>query len=148
MAQWVLSVAGIAILSVLADIILPNGSCRKYIKTVIGVVVTLVVAQPVFSLFGGNGFLSDYREKQSQLTPQQSYLDFVENCKDADTAEIRAALTSAEFAAPSVTFSAKSCRYTVTFTEEYTPERETRAKAALAAVGPKYPAVFCWNNTE
>lgn len=148
MAQWVLSVAGIAILSVLADIILPNGSCRKYIKTVIGVVVTLVVAQPIFSLFGGNGFIADYREKQSQLAPQESYLTFVENCKDVDTGQIHASLVSADFLSPSVTFSAKDCRYTVTFTEQYTAERETRAKAAVSAVAPKYTVVFCWNNTE
>ncbi len=148
MAQWVLSVAGIAILSVLADIILPNGQNRKYIKTVIGFVVTLVVAQPVFALLNGDGLSAFYHEKESQLAPQQSYLTFVENSKDADTAKIRAALVSADFTAPTVTFSAKTCRYTVTLSEPHTPEREARAKAAIAAVETKFPAELHWNNTE
>ncbi|MCM1290004.1 MAG: stage III sporulation protein AF [Corallococcus sp.] len=148
MAQWVLSVAGIAILSVLADIVLPNGSSRKYVKTVIGIVVTLVVAQPVFSLFSGNGFLADYREKKSQLTPQQSYLDYVENCKDADAEAIRAAFVSADFASPSVTFSVQTRQFTVKFAEARSPELEEKAKSALALAEPKYPAVFHWNNSE
>jgi len=148
LAQWVLSVAGIAILSVLADIILPNGQNRKYIKTVIGFVVTLVVAQPVFALLNGGGLSAFYHEKESQLAPQQSYLDYLENSKGADTTKIRAALVSADFDSPTVTFSAKTCRYTVTLTEARTAELETRAKTAIAAVETKFPADLRWNNTE
>lgn len=148
MAQWVLSVAGIAILSVMADVILPNGQNRKYIKTVIGVVVTLVVAQPVVSFFGGEGLTAFYREKESRLAPQQGYLTFVENGKNADTAKIRAALVSADFTAPTVTFSAKTCRYTVNLTEARTQELEAAAYAAIAAVETKFPADLRWNNTE
>ena len=52
MQQWVLSVAGIALLTVLCDVILPVGQTKKNIKTVIGIVETLVVVQPLLNFFG------------------------------------------------------------------------------------------------
>lgn len=148
LAQWVLSVAGIAILSVLADIVLPNGTCRKYIKTVVAIVVTLVITQPVISLVNGKGFLADYREKQSQIAPQQSYLTYVETVNEADVNGVYAALVSADFQKPHVTFSANKKQYVVTFSEARTAELEARAQAVLTSAQWKFPAVFCWSNTE
>ena len=79
MGQWVVSVAGIAILAVLCDIILPDGQTRKYIKTVIGVVVTVVMIQPVINLIGGappfDGIKSD---NYTNMQIQQSYIEMVE----------------------------------------------------------------------
>lgn len=79
MGQWVITVAGIAILSVLCDVILPEGKTRKYIKTVVGVVVTVVMLQPIIiftsnALNGANSNLDDH----NTLSVQQSYLDMVE----------------------------------------------------------------------
>lgn len=80
MGQWVVTVAGIAILSVLCDVILPEGKTRKYIKTVVGIVVTLVMLQPIVNL-ANNAFSSkelnrgDYEVAQVQ----QSYLEMVED---------------------------------------------------------------------
>lgn len=63
MGQWVVTVAGIAILSVLCDIVLPDGDTRKYVKTVVGIVVTLVMLQPIVNFCcktdsAGNNVLS------------------------------------------------------------------------------------------
>ena len=49
MGAWVITVCGIAILSVLCDVILPEGQTRKYIKTVVGIAVTFVIVQPLLS---------------------------------------------------------------------------------------------------
>lgn len=76
MEQWVLTVAGIAILSVLCDIILPEGQTRKYVKTVFGVVVTLVIVLPIVNLFNENFTFSSVTE--SQPTVQQQYLDSID----------------------------------------------------------------------
>ena len=76
MGKWVITVAGVAILSVLCDIILPEGQTRKYVKTVFGVVVTLVILQPLIGLFGeGNLFFPDDR----QIAVQQQYIDNAES---------------------------------------------------------------------
>ena len=79
MGQWVVTVAGIAILAVLCDIILPDGQTRKYIKTVIGVIVTIVMIQPIINFANGSfstdkNLSSDY----SNVEIQQSYLDMVD----------------------------------------------------------------------
>lgn len=64
-------------MSVLCDVILPEGQTRKYIKTVIGIVVTLVMIKPIVNL--ASGTLSfDNIQKESSVEVQQSYLDMVE----------------------------------------------------------------------
>ena len=75
MGQWVVTVAGIAILSVLCDVILPEGQTRKYVKTVFGVVVSLVIISPVVTLFS-DGFGDGIFESET-VTAQQGYLDNV-----------------------------------------------------------------------
>ena len=80
MGQWVVTVAGIAILSVLCDVILPEGQTRKYIKTVVGIIVTIVMLQPILNLANNSIDLSAQQPSGSQsVTVQQSYLDMVEN---------------------------------------------------------------------
>ncbi len=74
MAEWVLSVAGIAILSVICDVILPEGETRKYIRTVFGIAVTLVIVQPVVVLLSGN---TAWDSPVQQQPLQQSYVESV-----------------------------------------------------------------------
>ena len=75
MGQWVVTVAGIAILSVLCDVILPDGQTRKYVKTVFGVVVSLVIISPIVTLFS-NGINADIVDSDT-VSAQQGYLDSV-----------------------------------------------------------------------
>ncbi len=77
MGQWVITVAGIVILSVLCDVILPEGQTRKYIKTVVGVVVTLVMLQPIVSLASSSLNVSISQSENNAVQVQQSYLDMV-----------------------------------------------------------------------
>ncbi len=145
MAQWVLSVAGIAILSVLADIILPVGQTRKYIKTVIGVVVTLVLAQPIFSLAKQDLF---HAESHS-VEPQEQYIEYVTNAMDdGDREKLQAALQKAGFQNPEVVLEVKTKTYRVTFCEQYTAERYRKAVAAAESVKCKYFVSYRWNNSE
>ena len=75
MGKWVVTVAGIAILSVLCDVILPEGHTRKYVKTVFGVVVSLVIIQPLVGLFSDavNGDIVN----SETVAPQEQYLNSV-----------------------------------------------------------------------
>ena len=50
-SAWVLSVAGISMLAVLIDLILPTGQTKKYIKGVFALIVVVVVITPIFDLF-------------------------------------------------------------------------------------------------
>ena len=75
MGKWVVTVAGVAILSVLCDVILPEGQTRKYVKTVFGVVVSLIIIQPIVGLFS-QGVNGDFVESGS-VAPQEQYLESV-----------------------------------------------------------------------
>ena len=90
MVQWVLTVAGIAILAVICDIILPDGSTRKYIRTVIGVIVTLVMLQPIVKFVGNSVVVDTNKPEENNVQIQQSYLDMVED------KQIQSSLTTAK----------------------------------------------------
>lgn len=44
---WVLSIAGICVLSVLVELILPDGQTRKYIKAIFSFFVIIVIVSPL-----------------------------------------------------------------------------------------------------
>ena len=71
MNGWIITVAGVAVLEVLCDVIMPDGETKKYVRTVLGVVVSLVTVQYVVGLFGG------VRQADAQLTSavQNSYVE-------------------------------------------------------------------------
>lgn len=50
MSAWLLSVAGISILSVLIDVVLPNGQTNKYIKGIIAFCMVFVIISPIPAL--------------------------------------------------------------------------------------------------
>lgn len=66
---WALSIAGIVMLGVLVDIIMPEGQTSKYIKSVFAIITVFVIAAPIpalltesFSLddiFGGSSYEID-----------------------------------------------------------------------------------------
>lgn len=162
MQQWILSVAGIAILSVLCDIILPDGQTKKYVKTVIGVVVTLAVVQPLFSLFQQGNFAANF--PSAEVSAQQNYLDYVAESQQNKThltdtppqqtgrtqAEEIAALTNAFKAAGfslfSVHFEANTQRYVATFNVNCTQERLQKAQNAALSANCRFGVKFRWNN--
>lgn len=138
MKQWVLSVAGIAILSVLADVILPVGQTRKYVKTVVSVVVTAVLAQPILS------FATNFNVSYSELTVQESYLQFVE----ADDAEkICIDLQNVGFSSPTVTFDDSSQSFVVVFRERRTDALSQKAREVVTSSCRGYEVKFYWNNS-
>lgn len=146
MKQWVLSVAGIAILTVLADVILPGGQTRKYIKTVIGIVVTLVLVQPLLSFTAGGKYSFSLTEQE--IEPQQQYISYVEYLEGQDAENLKNELVRVGFFCPTVTFDAKSRTNTVVFSEKYSAELQKKAQLAAEAAKPKHFVKFVWNNTE
>ncbi|MDR3263531.1 MAG: stage III sporulation protein AF [Clostridiales bacterium] len=51
MLSWIISIAGIMVLTVLLDIILPEGQTNKYIKGIFSVIVVIVVITPFADIF-------------------------------------------------------------------------------------------------
>lgn len=71
MSGWVMSITAIAILSMLCDVILPEGAIKKYARTVFGVVVTLVIVQSLV------GFIGQFAENSNDVAVQQAFIDSV-----------------------------------------------------------------------
>ena len=75
MSTWVISLLGISVITLICDVILPQGETTKYIKTVISVIVVCSIVFPLVNVvtdFDIGNLLST-----SQPIYQQSYLDYV-----------------------------------------------------------------------
>ena len=63
-SAWVLSIVGIVLLTLVVDIVLPEGQTGKYIKSVLAIITVFVIASPVPTLLSGDidvsGVMSDY----------------------------------------------------------------------------------------
>lgn len=51
-STWILSIAGVICLSVLIELIMPNGQMNKYIKNIFSFVIVLVIIMPIPKLIG------------------------------------------------------------------------------------------------
>lgn len=77
MTSWIVSVCGIALLSVLVDVILPDGKTQKYVQAVVGVVLTFAMLSPISRFFASKeaSNLSFDGNFDTNITIQQAYLD-------------------------------------------------------------------------
>ncbi len=136
--------AGIAVLSVLCEIILPSGQTKKYVKTVIGVAVTLALVQPLLSLsvFGAEKLPSE------DVVVQQQYLEYVEKMQAQDLENLQSALQIAGFTDAEVSFDAKNLQFVATLMQSYSPQLYQKAQNAVNSAKAKYKVEFRWNNSE
>lgn len=81
MENWAISVVGTVLLTVLADVILPDGQTNKYVKTALSVVVILAMLAPVVKIADGSLSFVSY-DKQYQA--QSQYLYMVEQKQESE----------------------------------------------------------------
>lgn len=73
LSGWVLSIAGVVSLSVIVELIMPEGSLNKYIRGVFSFIIMLVIIAPLPNLVGKNFDFSNISlEGQYQL--QEDYI--------------------------------------------------------------------------
>jgi stage III sporulation protein AF len=84
-SSWLMSVAGISILSVLVDLIMPNGQTKKYIKGVFAFIIVFVIISPIPSLIDEKFNIDDIFQEEIELQDEYFYqmnrnrLDGLEN---------------------------------------------------------------------
>ena len=143
MGQWVITVAGIAILSVLCDVILPEGQTRKYVKTVFGIVVTLVIVQPVISLFGGR--FDGIYTSGATFEPQQQYIESVNDRKQQnDVKNITKILESYGIAVQSIDVSRENNTVSVEVSTPYSQAAEQTIKTVISAYLADFDVITVW----
>lgn len=74
LSAWVMSIAGIICLSVLVELILPNGQMNKYIKGIFSFIVILVIISPIPTLLGKEVNLDNMFDSSTQIELQKDYL--------------------------------------------------------------------------
>ncbi len=81
--SWLLKVAAVALLTVLADVILPSGQINKYVKGLMAVVLLIVLVSPVVALFRQDIDLFDYINLDSVgYETDQAYIDMIDRQQD------------------------------------------------------------------
>lgn len=82
---WVLQIVGVVILSVLVDIIIPEGQTSKYIKSIFSVVVILVIVSPIPKLISMEFSVEEvFKDEQVEYVDEQ----FLEFYKEIQTTQI------------------------------------------------------------
>ena len=71
---WVLSIVGIIVLSMLVDLLLPSGSMSKFIKSIFGYLIIVVILSPVFSFFTQKDFSINDIFSSSNVQIQDSFV--------------------------------------------------------------------------
>ena len=74
LSAWILSIAGIVLLSVLVELILPAGSMSKYIKGIFAFLIMFVILSPIPKLLNQNIDISSWFESQT-IKVDEDYLE-------------------------------------------------------------------------
>lgn len=145
MGKWVVTVAGIAILSVLCDVILPEGQTRKYIRTVFGVVVSLVIISPLVKLFA-NGFDADVVESGA-VSSQQGYLDSVaEREKQYALKSIESLLKAKDITVKKIELNSTADTLVIEIATPYSAERNVVVEQIVNSYFPDVELVTIWGS--
>ena len=144
MGKWVVTVAGIAILSVLCDVILPEGQTRKYVKTVFGVVVSLVIIQPLIGLFS-NG-LEEILVDNESIIPQQQYVESANSRQNEYAIQnMRRVLESKGIVVKSITINSHGDRLTIELNSVYNAQFASFVEQVADLYFPEAEIITIWS---
>ena len=73
-SSWVLSIAGVVCISVIVEIIMPDGQMNKYIKSVLSFIIIFVIVSPLPNLLKMKSE-GNIEQEVSQIQVQQNFLD-------------------------------------------------------------------------
>lgn len=71
LTSWVLSIVGMIVISVVAEIIIPMGQTSKVIKGVMAFITVLVIASPLPKLFDGSIDVSKYFDNEDYFIGEE-----------------------------------------------------------------------------
>lgn len=65
LTQWVMGIVGAAVLGVLADILMPQGNTKKYINSVLALIMLFVILSPIPTLLNSKWDINAFFGKDS-----------------------------------------------------------------------------------
>ena len=106
MSSWILSIAGICLLSVVIDLILPDGSMNSHIKRVFSYIIVLAVLMPFANLIKGGFNLEDVFS-EVEINIQDDFIYNINQAKlDSWLEEINEAINNKKIVGVTVSISA------------------------------------------
>lgn len=143
MIEWVLTVTSIAIIVLLCDVILPEGQTRKYIKTVLGVVVTFVIVQPLVGVFSADFNIS--QSVNAEMSVQQQYIDNAEQRQDEQKLiNLKLTLKSSGFDCAEAVVSSVNKSVNIKLKEQYDALREQQINEISKKFFSSYKINIYW----
>ena len=73
-SSWILSIAGVICLSVIAEFILPDGQTNKYVRGIFSFVILLIIMSPLPKLLKKDFDLSKIFDYKSSIKADEDYL--------------------------------------------------------------------------
>ncbi|WP_373892741.1 stage III sporulation protein AF [Virgibacillus natechei] len=86
--QWVTQIIIFLLLAAIIDLLIPATSMKKYIKLVVGLILILILLQPIFYLFNIN-IQNELKSSFQQVSRQNSNNESVENLIELQKSEIQ-----------------------------------------------------------
>lgn len=74
LSSWIMSIAGIICISVIVELILPEGQMNRYIKGIFSFIVLLVIIMPIPKLVGTNINFDKIFSSESNIEVDEDYL--------------------------------------------------------------------------
>ncbi len=143
MGAWVISICGIAVLAVLCDVILPDGNTRKYIKTVVGIVITLVIVQPIISLFTSSES-GNWIQSGGKIEIQQSYLNHISQRQETVAIDnVKRILNDSNIQVDNISVVDEKI-VELRLDAEQTSEKEKTVNQVLNRYFPNYKIIIIW----
>jgi Stage III sporulation protein AF (Spore_III_AF). len=77
MSAWILSITGIVVLGVLADVLLPEGQTNKYIKGIFGILTLLAIISPLPRLLNFEFGAESLYNFDADIVPDENFSESV-----------------------------------------------------------------------
>ncbi|HEY8423570.1 MAG TPA: stage III sporulation protein AF [Clostridia bacterium] len=75
-SKWIMSIVGAAVLCLLADLIMPEGSTKKHIKSVMSIITLFIILSPLSALLNKDWRWDNFFD-DSLITPDNRIIDNV-----------------------------------------------------------------------
>ena len=74
-SAWILSIVGVAAITLIVDILLPEGETAKYIKSVFGILTVFIIPMPLPGILGGEVDFSAVFEESGAVSVDYEFVD-------------------------------------------------------------------------
>lgn len=80
-SQWIISIAGVAVLSTAVEILMPSGNINKYIRSVLAIICMFVIISPLPKLINSGFTISDIFFNSQETSVDYSFVEYINGKK-------------------------------------------------------------------